>query len=147
MKPIHQTLFGTGTGGVRGNCFAACIASILEMPLEEVPHFCNHADWRGAANAWLKRFDLFYVDFLLPGDMRDELVSDWGYHVISGMGPRGIRHSVVGLAGKMVYDPYPGGGGLVGDDFEYGLLVSKNPCCKKGGREHGLEIPGKAGAG
>ncbi len=34
MKPIFQTEFGDGNG----NCWAACIASITEIPLEEFPN-------------------------------------------------------------------------------------------------------------
>ncbi len=41
MKPVNQTLFGDGNG----NCFTACVASILELPIEAVPNFC--ADSKG----------------------------------------------------------------------------------------------------
>lgn len=129
MKPIHQTIFGNGENGTpRGNCFAACIASILELSLDEVPNFCaRHADWREAANLWLSDRGLFYVDVNLPGDLRDEHVRFWGYHVISGVSPRNIRHSVVGFGGSMVFDPHPSGAGLLEGEWEYGFLIPKNP--------------------
>lgn len=50
MKPVHQTNFQRGTG----NCFAACLASILEMPLEEVPNFC-HEGSDADGSTWLER--------------------------------------------------------------------------------------------
>jgi len=131
MKPIHQTLFGNGENGTqRGNCFAACIASLLELPLEEVPNFCTKCDWREAANLWLASRGLFYVDLKLPGDLRDEHVRFWGYHVISGMSVRNIRHSVVGFGGKTVFDPHPSGAGLIEGDWEYGFLIPQNPARK-----------------
>ena len=37
MKPVDQTTFGSP----HGNCFQAGVASALELPLEEVPHFCD----------------------------------------------------------------------------------------------------------
>lgn len=39
MQPVKQTINGIG-----GNCFPACIASILELSLDDVPHF-----FRGSA--------------------------------------------------------------------------------------------------
>lgn len=35
MKPVMQTIFDSENG----NCFSACLASILELPLESVPNF------------------------------------------------------------------------------------------------------------
>jgi hypothetical protein len=34
LTPVHQTIFGVG-----GNCWAASIASLLDIPLYAVPHF------------------------------------------------------------------------------------------------------------
>ena len=36
MKPVYQTVFGKHNG----NCMSACIASILELELDDVPNFC-----------------------------------------------------------------------------------------------------------
>ena len=56
MKPVYQTIFGK----TNGNCFAACIASILEMDLEDVPHFCrgDNPEWMFDLNEWLYQFGL-----------------------------------------------------------------------------------------
>lgn len=37
MTPAHQT----DTTFTSGNCFAACIATILDLSLKEVPHLTN----------------------------------------------------------------------------------------------------------
>ena len=125
MLPVTQTILANDPSGERGNCFAASIASILELPLVEVPNFCNWDDWRWRTNRWLAPRGLTYLDVALPGDARDLLVKFWGYHVISGDGPRGHRHSVVGLKGAVFWDPHPSRAGLLGgpDDWEYGLLA------------------------
>jgi hypothetical protein len=36
VRPVEQTTFYDGSSGQRGNCTAACVASIFERPLEEV---------------------------------------------------------------------------------------------------------------
>jgi hypothetical protein len=128
MKPQIQTILGTGKDGEpRGNCFATCIASILELPVDSLPNFCETDDWRERANEWLAELGYFYLDVIIPEDMRAELIFQFaGYHVISGVGPRGCRHSVVGLSGKMVHDPHPSGDGLTSED-QYGFLIPFNP--------------------
>jgi len=128
MKIQHQTIFGNGTDGqTRGNCFSTAIACILDLPVEEVPHFCLSDDWRGITNVWLKDYGLFYLDVGVPADMRAEHIFEFaGYHVISGQGPRGYRHSVVGRAGKIVHDPHPSGDGLLTEE-EYGFLIPVAP--------------------
>lgn len=125
MIGVHQTTFGKG----KGNCFTACIASLLELPIEAVPFFCGKDNWRKATDEWLAPRGYFYLDVSLPGDMRDDLAEYWGYHVISGKSSRGLQHSVIGYRGKMIFDPHPSGEGLVGDesDFEYGFVIPLNP--------------------
>lgn len=122
MKPVYQTTFGEGAG----NCFQAALASIFELPLEEVPNFCcvaDPSDWYSAANEWLgKKYGLW---LLLVGkwDGAAQPPTPRGYHLISGRSPRrGVRHSVVGLNGQMVHDPHPSGDGLAIEDT-YDLFV------------------------
>lgn len=51
MKPVEQTEYGKG----KGNCFSACVASILEIGIEDVPHFCeeNKGTWFVDCAEWL----------------------------------------------------------------------------------------------
>src|SRR5579875_1399637 len=57
MIPIRQTR----TGEI-GNCFAACLASILEIPLQVVPEFPTGSDEQffEAAQKWLATKGLRY---------------------------------------------------------------------------------------
>jgi len=123
MIEVDQTIFEKE----QGNCFAACIASLLEVNIEDVIHFPpgTASDWRMIINEWLSEYGLFYLELSLPGDARDEHVKYWGWHIISGLSPRGThtRHAVVGYQGKTVHDPHPSRAGLIGDDFTYGFLV------------------------
>ena len=42
MKPIFQDKFGAPGG----NCLQACVASVMELTIDEVPHFCDEAGER-----------------------------------------------------------------------------------------------------
>ncbi len=39
MKPVDQDSFSDESAGTHGNCYAACIASILERPLADLAEF------------------------------------------------------------------------------------------------------------
>lgn len=43
MKPIDQTTFGVPGG----NCFSACVASLLELSIDDVPYFMGDCDEDG----------------------------------------------------------------------------------------------------
>lgn len=109
MIPVTQTTFGAPGG----NCFSACVASLLELSIDEVPYFMGHDDWYGAFADWLKPRGLYPLTFKVrAGD------DEWrpaGFHILSGKSPRGdFDHSVVAYAGKVVHDPHPSRAGLEG---------------------------------
>lgn len=47
MIPVTQTIAGgpDSPPEEQGDCLAACIASILELPIERAPHHVMHEDW------------------------------------------------------------------------------------------------------
>ncbi len=73
MIPVYQTVHGP-----RGNCYAACIASILEVPLDALPARATLAAW-------------------------DEPPA--GYGIASMRVRDNSIHAVVCLDGKIVHDP------------------------------------------
>jgi len=105
MKAVFQTKFGKP----HGNCLQACVATVLELELETVPNFVDFEDWRGELQAFLARYG-FWAVWLADGP------TPRGYHLIEGIGPRGLCHAVVGHNGEIVHDPHPDGGGIV--EFE-----------------------------
>lgn len=115
MTPVFQTIVSNPDESIHGNCFPACIASILELSIEEVPEFQKMGD---------KWFPTLW-DFLhtkgcdCHGTGRPEKVETYepgvnGYYVVNGGSPRGFKrgHSVVYYKGKLIHDPYHGGNGL-----------------------------------
>lgn len=101
MIPVDQTEFAPG------NCFSACVASVLELPLEIMPHFMRAPEWLEALSVFCAEKNII-LDFGtdLTSAPRDK------HYILNGRGPRGIGHSVVALNGQIVHDPHPSRAGL-----------------------------------
>jgi hypothetical protein len=120
MKPVDQTTFGTPGG----NCFSACVASLLELSIEDVPYFMG--DTKEEGEEWLERFEEWLAPLgLYPlmfkcGDHRPE-----GLHILCGKTSRG-DHGVVARGSDMIHDPHPSRIGLLSHNHCV-VLVSIDP--------------------
>lgn len=87
MKPVFQRIYST----TDGDCFAACIASILELPIEDVPNFVDGTDpdWWQTATCWL--FARGYLGVWLQNPDLKPL----GYH-IAGCDRQQTEHGEIG---------------------------------------------------
>ena len=121
MKPVYQTIFGSPSG----NCLQACIASILNLPLSEVPNFMERPgdEWLQAMDEFLYKCGLQAVR-IVPHDHFEA----HGFHLISGPSPRGdYWHSIVGFDGSPVHDPYPDGKCELVSEETWTLFVALDP--------------------
>ena len=110
MIGVHQTTFSVGTG----NCFSAALASILELPIEEVPFFMHEPtdEWFARLLAWLKPRGLWALGMnVQEGEQFRWIDKAAGYHILSGQSPFGL-HSVVAYGEEIVWDPAPANTGL-----------------------------------
>ncbi len=108
MKPIMQTIL---TGRL-ANCFQASLASIFEMEIAQVPNFneIRDADWEIAYHKWLEERGFAVIYCYEAGFSKARTSKIFGYHLITVHSPRGnFLHSLVGLNGVPVHDPFPGG--------------------------------------
>jgi hypothetical protein len=132
MIPVYQDIFGE-----EGNCMSACLASILEIPLKEVPCFVDNGagkngDWFRNMFSWLheRGWDFFpYYIGVIPLDwnnLPEHLQDVHCYHLASGPGPRGWGHATVGWKGTIVHDPHPSKAGLTQVTEYYFLRRLKN---------------------
>ena len=110
MKPVDQTTFGAPGG----NCFSACVASLLEIPISEVPYFMGDEkdwgvkDWFQDFLAWLRPRGWWAIPIPLRNGWKPE-----GLCILSGKSPRGdFDHSVVARGLEMIHDPHPSRAGL-----------------------------------
>lgn len=120
MKPVTQTIFNAE----RGDCFAACLASILELELDEVPNF-HGENWLFRYNRWLKPFNLVLYDVTFPKGTNQHPV---GYSILAGTSPRyaPALHAVVCLDGTIVHDPHPNGEPVL-DRKCYTIIALRDP--------------------
>jgi hypothetical protein len=142
MKPVYQRIIDAG----KGDCFAACLASILELPLESVPNFraleTPEADMNKLAREWLKENYNLSLVCIYNGK---EIISGEDFRVIGGLvgtpcigtviSPNfeNAQHAVVGQIDKhgmnfeLLHDPNPNGKEIKTRPLFLQFLVPMNP--------------------
>jgi hypothetical protein len=101
MLPVDQTTYGP----THGNCISACVASILELPIEVVPYFIDEHWWERLVG-WLTTLGL------IATAVEDRCPP--GYAIAFGPSRRLIDrgHACVAIDGVIVHDPHPSREGL-----------------------------------
>ena len=118
MVPVEQSILAPPFG----DCMRACVASILERSLDEVPN--PHGDnWWDEWNLWVGQFGLSFMNFPLDPS------SDWrppGYW-IGAVRCADQMHAVVMEGADMVWNPDPRRAAGVGQPEEATVLVPLDP--------------------
>ena len=136
MKKVYQTKFGK-----EGNCFPACLASILEIGIDEIPNFQEpQGEWYTLYKKWLNRYSLDLIALLNWDDQPKNCPEV--YSIVSGKSPRGLQHATVYYGLEMVHDPHPDGGGVKGIT-EWIYIVSKHPVKNRGVIKYQLNEKGQ----
>ena len=121
-RKVYQTRFGGPDSDDPGNCWAACVATMLGIPLERVPEALRlekDADKRwDAYQRFLSTFNLRAISLSVPSEHLDdywEALGDALVHV-AGPSPRdpSWNHGVIYCGGKLWHDPHPSGDGISG---------------------------------
>lgn len=132
MKPVFQTK-KHNPPETFGNCYAACYASILEVPIEDVPPFEDMPGfanddlrkdwWWNVLQWWLKDLGWFASQH-----KHDAGLIPKGFAIMSGQSPRfpDSGHCVVVLDGKVVHDPAGEGTEPITERWDYIKLVPWN---------------------
>jgi hypothetical protein len=123
MIPITQTIFGKPYG----NCFAACIASILEIPLDKVPNVMSHDDWFARFNWWLNKIGLYLIYF--DGWQKEYIETFYknSYILVYGPAARGVDHACVYKGSALAWDPHPDRTGLLQDPSGWECIAISDP--------------------
>jgi hypothetical protein len=114
MIPVKQTKFGD-----EGNCFAACIASLLECDINCVPFLAKDEDWDEYAtrlNSFLKENHQIILswDEYIPDNYSDFVNLDLkdSFYIVSGKAARGFEHAVIYKNGILKHDPHSDNSGI-----------------------------------
>lgn len=115
MKPVMQTIFTPP----KGDCFRACVATILELDLAAVPNWIGDhpEDWFDRFQAWLLKRGLAALEIPITPDQPFFSPLPPAPFILTGQSPRGDwLHCVVGVGANnrfdYVHDPNPHGGYL-----------------------------------
>lgn len=117
MIPVKQTKLTDSEGNVHGNCFRACVASILDIEdIEEVPPFEDLGkDWYLALWEFLTERG-YECDGCGDFEKWKNFEGVDGYYIVGGRSPREWvtkGHAVVYYRGELAHDPHPSNEGLV----------------------------------
>jgi len=109
-------------GHPAGDCLRACVASVLGLAMEDVPHFVQYIEhpagtdkslWWWALIGFCRAYG-WHVTY-------DGPAAPGGWALADGMSPRGHMHVCVAYAGEVVFDPHPSRGGLTKVDGWMGM--------------------------
>ncbi len=114
MTPVYQSTDAVSIG----DCLSACLATILDLPLTEVPHFRAQAgpggDMAGLVATWLHPRGLTYfgVDFFAGNGTWHTLDGVYCVCSVPSLVNPGSTHAVVGRWGndldlQIIHDPNP----------------------------------------
>lgn len=117
MKPVFQQVTHHSPEQNRyGDCLRACIASLFEFDIENVPHFCDEyiypEGFITVLREWLAQRDLTYATFPVPAESLEEFKASLrstgmsAYHLMGGLSGT-AQHVVVARFGEVVHDPWP----------------------------------------
>jgi hypothetical protein len=124
MNKQRQTTFGDKTG----NCWSACIASLLEVPLEIIPSFCvdDPDNWWDNTCKWLEEnYGLWMLNLEYTS------CTPKGYWIATGKSPRGdFLHCIIYYDNKMVFDPHPSDLGIIGEPTICNIFYPIDPKIK-----------------
>lgn len=126
MIPVNQIILDN----VLGDCFRACVASIFEMLIKEMPNFWEQTQdaeifWK-LNDDWITRNKGFRcVTFLFEPENR---------HLVDGIlciaiakSPRGeVDHAVIWKDG-IIHDPHPSNAGLAEEPDTFALFIPCDP--------------------
>lgn len=121
MSRVNQTITADDPQRL-GNCVSACVASILNRPLDEVPHFGEEGVVLGdvvedgvghGLHWWAMLLGYMAAAGYSPVELPDVDHGEPGeYLFVAGLSPRGVMHQVIYRDGTLWHDPHPSRDGL-----------------------------------
>lgn len=113
-----------------GDCLSACIATVLDIPLDDVPVFVASPHWFAELNEWMDNRGLALVFLQFDDGTWPWIPPDNLPLIVGGPSPRGPwGHAVVGIwrgaAMEVLHDPHPSRAGLAGEINRVYVIVPR----------------------
>lgn len=114
MIPVYQRNRHVPAASIYGDCLRASVASVLELALDDVPHFMHGLPapevWIPALKTWAKSRGLDAVFVAGAPNLSDTLAMmahgfPGRHYVLAGTAPGGLQHAVVGYGDRIVHNP------------------------------------------
>ena len=126
MKPVDQT----ETRLTLGDCSRACIASIFEFPIKEMPNFWESTQdvsefWK-MTNEWMKKRFGMICFTVFVNDGHEYLLKDVLCIALGKQERNGEDHAVV-WRNHLIHDPHPSKAGLLDVPDTFTLFVPVEP--------------------
>lgn len=135
MIPVKQ-LYRHDPPTTWGDCHRAAIASILELPCEDVPHFgapVMRDTWKKHEREFLLNHGLVPVSIAFEGSSGFKsflnamaVLNPDTYWLLGGTSGNDVGHTVVILNGEIAHDPAIDDSGIIGpmeDGFYWGTFL------------------------
>ena len=106
MKPVDQTIVAIEDG----DCTRACLASILELPIDAVPNFMRFPKWFDVMQGFLRSLDYncYGTGFPHSHKIREYAIKGFVIASVDSRTFKNTTHSVVvNSKGVCVHDPNP----------------------------------------
>jgi len=122
MIPVDQEHLHDPENGSVGDCFRACLASLLEVPIAAVPHFALLGSrWQRVLDGYLAGLsrEIEWAEGVPPDDV-------WAIATVQSPRSSDVKHSVIWRNGQIVHDPHPSRAGGEGP-LDYFYLIPDLP--------------------
>lgn len=124
MTPRKSTISHDPKTGKWGDCWRACLASLLDLEPHQVPHFHDRGNPRAweMTREWLVGRGLCLVSVPIKEESPERATEFAGsicpdaHYLVTGRGHSGALHTVVCKGAEVVHDPT--GSGLLGPNEE-----------------------------
>lgn len=102
---MNETLQTINTGEY-GNCLEACLASLFEEDINNYPKIATGLKWP----KWLEPINTYLLEthgcYLMCLETDTPRKDFWGYYIVVGENKGASHtHAMIGLNGKIVFDP------------------------------------------
>lgn len=140
MRRVSQsTLYSPDAIG-NGDCFTACLACLLDLPLWMVPPFhqmYGRSDHRERVDEWLGR--MFHAQLVKTHGHEIDKMPE--FYIANGPAARGSHHSVIYSGGELAFDPHPSSMGIREVEWTWHLSVKATDATAATERQNTLKLP------